>query len=189
MDTLRAKKQSFFLPPAAEYRLKSGFKVQCIYMQHVHIECISASVVFFDRCSSSFCVLAAMMSAKPRVPLSPKDMYVQVSVSKYGGLKLKLRPKLTRNTVVFYAPQKPQSSAPRLLSTIFSFLDLHGRSAKAWKIVRATPLGPQSPACCAPPNARLLTGIEPAESPRCSAADSHAAAGLHAHAEATCGCK
>ena len=66
---------------------------------------------------------------------------------------------LTRNTEAFSPPQKPQRSAPLFLFSIFSFLDLLGRAQKAWKIVRAPPLGPQSPACCASPYARLITGI------------------------------
>ena len=47
-----------------------------------------------------------MMSAKPSVPLSPKCMYVNVSVSKYGGLKLKLRSKPGANGAKFQGVEK-----------------------------------------------------------------------------------
>ena len=76
-----------------------------------------------------------------------------------------------------------------MLSNNFSFLDLRGRSAKAWKIARPPPLGPQFPACCTSPNARLITGIGPVESSRCSSADAHGPACPHAHAEVWLGCK
>ena len=65
---------------------------------------------------------------------------------------------LSRISEGFTPPQKPKASAHAFVINNFSFLDLRGRSAKAWKIARPPPLGPQSPACCASPNARLITG-------------------------------